>query len=447
MAFLNLLKQPRFRSAVWLGIFCVAFIVTHTPPPEHRAPPPINDKLMHFMGFTFLTLVTAWRWAPTGKIIPIRMILIWLGGLLIYGAFDELTQPIAGRDCELLDWAADGVGAVLGLTLGAICQKWTVMRHLAAVALVCLLGSACQSKPAEPSPRSTNILVIGRCTDSDSWPVLKAASIAFMRDNKTVNVEVAAPQVESSAQQRDLLATSRSKGAQAVCISPLDPAGIATEIDELVRSGIPVVTFDLDVPQSSRSVYCGPRGSDMGEEAARACSLTLERGSSRMVILLHAGPDREPYGERYRSFKAAIEAVDGAKILRDLDCHASTSEAVRMVSIESQKYPRVGAWVMLDDWAITRTPIEPADWPSKCAVVLCNASNKYCPELRAGRVSALLGFDLRLTITKALQAAHSLSRGPREGRTYDSEVPIEIIMLADLPAWEKRTGSWVEVGP
>ena len=444
---MKLLKQPRFRSAVWLGIFCLAFIVTHTPPPAHRAAPPINDKFMHFIGFTVLTLLATWRWAPTGKTIPIRMLLIWLGGLLIYGAFDELTQPIAGRDCELGDWVADGVGAALGLTLGAICQKWTVMRHLAAVALVCLLSSACTSKPAGPPARSTRILVIGRCTDSDSWPVLQAASTAFMSSNKTVNVEVVAPQAESPAQQRDLLATARSKGAAVVCISPLDPAGIATEIDGLVRSGIPVVTFDLDVPQSSRSVYCGPRGSDMGEEAARACSLTMEKGSSRMVILLHAGHDKGPYGERYRSFKTAIVGVDGAKILRELDCHASTAEAVRMVSVESQKYPRVGAWVMLDDWAISRTPIEPADWPSKCAVVLCNASNKYFPELRAGRINALLGFDRRLTITKALQAAHSLSRGPLAGQSYDSEVPIEIVTLADLSEWEKRTRSWVEAGP
>ena len=34
--------------------------------------------------------------------------------LAVVGAFDEITQPLVGRDCELLDWCADVVGAVVG---------------------------------------------------------------------------------------------------------------------------------------------------------------------------------------------------------------------------------------------------------------------------------------------------------------------------------------------
>ena len=35
--------------------------------------------------------------------------------LAAFGAFDELTQPLVGRDCDMLDWCADVTGTLLGL--------------------------------------------------------------------------------------------------------------------------------------------------------------------------------------------------------------------------------------------------------------------------------------------------------------------------------------------
>ena len=35
--------------------------------------------------------------------------------LASYGAFDEVTQPIVGRDCDFWDWVADMAGILVGI--------------------------------------------------------------------------------------------------------------------------------------------------------------------------------------------------------------------------------------------------------------------------------------------------------------------------------------------
>jgi ABC-type sugar transport system substrate-binding protein len=425
----------------------LAFATTHTRPPTPPSPPVINDKLMHFIGFTILSLLTLWKWAPVGRKIPFWELLILYCGLLTYGAVDEITQPYAGRQCELRDWQADAAGAFVGLLVGAVIQWATVRTTAAAILLLVMAIGGCSPGPAKPPERTVRIVLIARSTESDEWPVMKLSAQKFMRDNKTIEVEVVAPAIDSPSQQRKLLGEVASRGAHAVCIYPLDPAGISSEVNAMVVSGTPVVTVGLDIPQSSRSAYCGPDETDVGEEAAQACALTMDKSQSRTLIILHAGEDKEPYSQRYRSFKNSIGHIKDGRILRDLNCNGESSEAVRLVALETQKYPRIGAWVLLDDWPIIRTPIDPAGWPSECSVVLCNASHKYFPELRSKRISALIGFDVQLACSSAIQAAAWLAGGSREGRGFDSNIPVEIITLWELPAWEKRWRSWSEEAP
>lgn len=91
-----------------------AFTATHLPPPTKPFPPLVHDKWLHAIGFAGLGFFTLWRLATTKKAIPARVLGLWCLALLAYGAFDEITQPLAGRSCEFSDWLADGTGAAIG---------------------------------------------------------------------------------------------------------------------------------------------------------------------------------------------------------------------------------------------------------------------------------------------------------------------------------------------
>lgn len=51
-----------------------------------------------------------WRWA-----VPVTLVLI-----MVIGAVNELTQPLVGRSCSLLDWLIDFAGAAAAIALWLI---------------------------------------------------------------------------------------------------------------------------------------------------------------------------------------------------------------------------------------------------------------------------------------------------------------------------------------
>ena len=76
------------------------------------------DKLCHFLGYAGLAFLAsiAWSlWRPVGRPLRRGHLAIVLLGLTAYGSFDEITQPLVHRTCELADWLADVAGAAVGL--------------------------------------------------------------------------------------------------------------------------------------------------------------------------------------------------------------------------------------------------------------------------------------------------------------------------------------------
>lgn len=111
----------RVRLMLYAGTafaWVIAFILTHLPPaevPKTR----IGDKLAHFIVYALLAgLLSLCLWARGTSIA--RSILIVLIAGLLYGAIDELTQPLVGRICSLQDWYADAAGTASAGVLFAL---------------------------------------------------------------------------------------------------------------------------------------------------------------------------------------------------------------------------------------------------------------------------------------------------------------------------------------
>jgi len=111
--------QPQQRwagpAALFLAVYWLAmFTGTHTPIEHFENNFNHADKLLHFSaygGLAFLLALNFLLRRRTGWPVYLAALLI----ACCFGAFDELTQPLAGRDCELLDWVADTCGAAAGL--------------------------------------------------------------------------------------------------------------------------------------------------------------------------------------------------------------------------------------------------------------------------------------------------------------------------------------------
>ena len=121
--------QLRFR---WLtsvtAIYWVALaVMIHMPPESLDVPPSLMhrlhaDKLFHFGSYGLLAVLLAGimelhaelrgamsKWSRTAGTVFVAV--------AAYGGLDELTQPLTNRTCDPWDFAADVVGAALGLFL------------------------------------------------------------------------------------------------------------------------------------------------------------------------------------------------------------------------------------------------------------------------------------------------------------------------------------------
>jgi len=84
------------------------------------------DKLLHMAAYAVLGLLAVlaygsrWRRPATGVIVVSALFVM----LAAWGILDEATQPFFGRAADVVDWAYDVVGVVLGLAAGLVASRW-----------------------------------------------------------------------------------------------------------------------------------------------------------------------------------------------------------------------------------------------------------------------------------------------------------------------------------
>lgn len=111
---------------ILLAVWWTAMLAgTHAPRPIQ--PPigfPQSDKFLHFtsyLGLGALLCVVLRQFMPVRSAATIgRAAGRSLAIAALYGAIDELTQPLMGRDAEWLDFLADVGGACCGVALATI---------------------------------------------------------------------------------------------------------------------------------------------------------------------------------------------------------------------------------------------------------------------------------------------------------------------------------------
>ena len=101
-------------ALAWIG----AFVATHLPP-KYVSGLPTSDTAAHAIGYGGLTTLLVLSLASLGR-PRLARILLAMGLLLAYGAFDELTQPMFHRFAEFSDWLADAAGTAIAVAFWEI---------------------------------------------------------------------------------------------------------------------------------------------------------------------------------------------------------------------------------------------------------------------------------------------------------------------------------------
>jgi ABC-type sugar transport system substrate-binding protein len=300
-------------------------------------------------------------------------------------------------------------------------------------ALVITATSCHRDSKATRDEPTAKILVVGRSADDPMWATACRLAEISRQTRGWVGVEMRVPKEGTPDAQRELLEDLKPSDWRAICILVNDPEAIASQVERLVRSGLPVVLLGRDARASGRTMFCGVDEEEIGEAAANACIQGLA-GDQATIGLVHGGEQDPTSRARLRGFRRRISTTRGIEIIREFDCSGREVEARRFVMEEATKYPRIGAWVMLDDWVIRSAPDDARVAGPQTLIVFFTPDAQYLAAVPQGAADAAIGIDYEQIIERGLTLASELARGGK--MQLDTETVHPIVLTRKTPPAE-----------
>jgi len=107
------------RWLVVVGIAGIIYIVSDLPKPAvsvHLFPH--ADKVAHFVVYAVLAMALFRAlWTDPSRPTPVGVLLLGVVLATLYGVSDEFHQSFSGRDFDVIDMVADGLGAAVAAAL------------------------------------------------------------------------------------------------------------------------------------------------------------------------------------------------------------------------------------------------------------------------------------------------------------------------------------------
>jgi ribose transport system substrate-binding protein len=240
---------------------------------------------------------------------------------------------------------------------------------------------------ADPG-RTLRFAVIPKSLD---LPVFDYARIGAERAAKELgNVEIIwnAPASADQLRQKEILESFITQRVDGIAISALNGDFLTETINRAIDSGIPVVTWDSDAPNSKRHAFYGvddfASGQIMAEQAIR-----LLNGQGDVAVLTSLGATN--LQRRLEGLREGLKAAPGMRIIEVFDIKEDPVRVPEIISTASRRYPDLNLWMSVGGWPVfTRNATAGID-PSKTKFISFDTIDPALDLLREGKVQVLLG--------------------------------------------------------
>ncbi len=153
-----------------------------------------------------------------------------------------------------------------------------------------------------------------------------------------------------AAEQARVVEDVIARGVDAIAISCNDPTACIDPIDRAVATGIPVMTWDADSPESGRFTFLGMDNYQGGQAAAHM--LVDAMGTSGKVALLTGVPGAFNLEERIRGFRDGVAQYPEIEIVATVITNDDINLGVQVVEETMQAYPDLSGWFFVGMWPL-----------------------------------------------------------------------------------------------
>ena len=222
-------------------------------------------------------------------------------------------------------------------------------------------------------------------------PVFNYAKIGAERAAAALgNVEIIwrAGETADQLRQKEILESFITQRVDGIAISCLNGDFLTETINRAVDSGIPVVTWDSDAPNSKRQAFYGvddfASGKILGEQA-----IALLKGQGEIAILTSLGATN--LQRRLDGAREALSKAPGIKIVEVYDIKEDPVRVPEIIATATARYPELDAWISVGGWPVfTRNALAGID-PAKTKFISFDTIDPALDLLREGKVQVLLG--------------------------------------------------------
>lgn len=289
-----------------------------------------------------------------------------------------------------------------------------------------LVLPGCDPPPPNPAPpvaRRGFIAVVGAGQDDPFWPVLSGSALRCRPGLGELELRAAAPDNVSVNAQAQLIRQLQSEGLRGLCIQVIDPAGTEALLRRLSNEGVVVVTLMNPVSGSEPYFHCGVDQTRLGESMADLVAEVLDEKGT--LAVLHADSALPHTLERHQAFSNRVRSYARLSVLREIDCGGDPSNAREIVKQCMERYPRLNAWVALDNWPLRGLGDQPL-LPPGCKLVTAGPNPAVWDTLADGRCHAMVGAAYDVIMRHAVERCATAIEGKmvRSRTFYADPYPI-----------------------
>lgn len=199
-----------------------------------------------------------------------------------------------------------------------------------------------------------------------------------------------------------------AKKPNGILVIGFDPQ-LEPAIQKATDAGIPVVTLDADLPESSRIAFVGTGNVTAGKMGGeKLAELIEEKGKVALVY----NPGQSNLEERAAGYREALETYDDIEIVEIVDSKQDSVITAQNVATILQKYPDLAGIACLDaaSGSGAVTAVREAGQAGKVKVVTMDRGSEVLDAIEEGIVSASVAQQTALMPYYGTQILMNLNR-------------------------------------
>lgn len=331
---------------------------------------------------------------------------------------------------------------------GAFHRHGSIACLLVLPALILAMLPGCDNGPARSEasnaaarPDGGFIAFVAAGRDDPLFPIIRAsAQRAAGQLGGGRELRFYTPQGNTAQDQVNLLRTLNDPEMRGLCIHLAGTNAATPVVERMFTRGIRVVSLGQPLPSHVRFGHVGVDNEAVGRLIAEATLDHLGRGGT--IMLLHADVEHPIYGPRLIAFRQAMRFQTDVDVFAEIDCMGNSREARRIIRDRSARFPRLSAWVALDDW-----PIHDLDSPAglfgpDTSFITFGGLPRHWPLVESGRIPRLVVADYGEWGAQALRFCETAIREEQQVTPRSYAAPVRVIDAGSLDAYIDAWNGW-----